>query len=177
MQESGQADTSRYLYYPHEYGYAQPAYEPYLASAYQLGSVVGNESSLVGTQVAQQYLTNPQYQHPQPVPSPSYSSLVLPTGTNIGSVTTPSYQHGPIETLNCGNYMSPAATHTSAVVPSQRSSTGAITVTGMPISSSALEFQSVVKAPKTPFLGLSPMKQSQQRTVKVSAAPHVSQVQ
>jgi hypothetical protein len=172
LQQNGQAETSRYLYYPHEYGYGQSAYETYPASAYQIGPVVSNESSLVGIQVAQQYLSNPQYQPPQ-----SNYSLALPTATNIGSVTTPSYQHGSIETLNYGNYMSPAVTRTSPVVPSQRTGAGSITVAGTPITSSSLEFQSVVKPPKTPLLGLSSMKQSPQRTVKGNAVPYVTQVQ
>ena len=143
----------------------------------QLGSVVGPENSLVGTQVSQQYLTNAQYQHPQPIPSPGYSSLVHPGSMDIGSVATSPYQHGSIDALNFGNYMSPATTHAPSVVPSQRTSTGTIAVTGTPISSSSLEFQSVVKAPKTPLLGLSSLKQSPQRTVKASTAPHVPQVQ
>ncbi|XP_078161322.1 uncharacterized protein LOC144556760 isoform X2 [Carex rostrata] len=175
--QSAQADSSRYLYYSPEYGYQQPAaYDPYLANSYQLGSVVGPENSLVGTQVSQQYLTNAQYQHPQPIPSPGYSSLVHPSSMDIGSVATSPYQHGSIDTLNFGNYMSPAATHAPSVVPSQRTSTGTIAVTGTPISSSSLEFQSVVKAPKTPLLGLSSLKQSPQRTVKTNTAPHVPQV-
>ncbi|KAJ4768069.1 evolutionarily conserved C-terminal region 2 [Rhynchospora pubera] len=174
--QSVQADNSPCLYYSPEYGYTQPGYDPYLASSYQLGSVVGPENSLVGNQVSQHYLTNPQYQHPQPVPSPSFPSIVLPNGTDFGSVTTPSYQHGSIETLNCGNYMNPAATQASAILPVQKASPGTITVTGTPLSSSSLEFQSVLKAPKAPALGLSSLKQSPQKTVKAGTAPHVTQV-
>jgi hypothetical protein len=73
--------------------------------------------------------------------------------------------------------MSPAANQTSLVMPSQRTSTGAITVTGTPITSSSLEFQSAAKSQKTPLLGLSSMKQSPQRIVKGSAVPRVMQVQ
>ncbi|XP_073008957.1 YTH domain-containing protein ECT4-like [Typha latifolia] len=159
-----QAEGSPYMYYTPNYGYAQSSYNPY--NPYIPGSVIGHDGSSLGTH---EYFTDPTYH--QPISSPYYVPVVLPSGADIVQQNIPE----PLLYASFPSFSSKTdeGVKASATLPltSQRAAYPSLE----PSRSSSQQFQAPGKLSKGSLLNFPAKKQSSHGAMPPYNVSHVTQ--
>ena len=94
MLQAFQTESSPYVYYSPNYGYAQSSYNPY--NPYIPGAVIGGDGPVIGTE---QYFSNPSYQLPVSSPTAYIPVFVQPNSDAVPNLSVAPSVFGTVSSI------------------------------------------------------------------------------